>query len=195
MMKWLFICFICIPMDQLTVMRCESVLKKFLPNEHVKSIFEIHPESLKEKGIKGIITDLDNTLVAWDVKEATSEVVEWFKLMKEHGISVTIISNNNRERVSVFSEPLDTPFVFSARKPLSKAFKTTAKKMNLKEEEIAVIGDQVLTDVLGGNMAGFYTILVVPIVQSDGKITRINRKIERRILAYMRKKGKISWEE
>ncbi len=182
-------------MDQLTVMRCESVLKKFLPNEHVKSIFEIHPELLKGKGIKGIITDLDNTLVAWDVKEATSEVVEWFKLMKEHDISVTIISNNNRERVSVFSEPLDTPFVFSARKPLSKAFKTTAKKMNLKEEEIAVIGDQILTDVLGGNMAGFYTILVVPIVQSDGKITRFNRKIERRILAYMRKKGKISWEE
>lgn len=171
------------------------MLKKFLPDEQVKSIFEIHPEALKEKGIKGIITDLDNTLVAWDVKEATSEVVQWFRSMKEHGIKVTIISNNNRERVSVFSEPLDTPFVFSARKPLRKAFKTTAKKMNLKKEEIVVIGDQILTDVLGGNMAGFYTILVVPIVETDGKITKINRKIERRILAYMRKKGKISWEE
>ncbi|API90603.1 MULTISPECIES: YqeG family HAD IIIA-type phosphatase [Virgibacillus] len=171
------------------------MLKRFLPNEHVKSIFEIHPEALREKGIKGIITDLDNTLVAWDVKEATSEVVQWFKSMKEHGIKVTIISNNNRERVSVFSEPLDTPFVFSARKPLSKAFKTTAKKMNLKKEEIVVIGDQILTDVLGGNTAGFYTILVVPIVETDEKITKINRKIERRILAYMRKKGKINWEE
>ncbi|GAA0432128.1 MAG: YqeG family HAD IIIA-type phosphatase [Bacillota bacterium] len=171
------------------------MLRKFLPNEHVKSIFDIHPDVLKEKGIKGIITDLDNTLVAWDVKEATSEVVQWFKLMKEHGIKVTIISNNNQERVKVFSEPLDTPFVFSARKPLSKAFRTTAKKMGLKKEEIVVVGDQILTDVLGGNFAGFYTILVVPIVQTDGKITRFNRRIERRILSYMRKKGKISWEE
>ncbi|WP_188453592.1 YqeG family HAD IIIA-type phosphatase [Virgibacillus oceani] len=171
------------------------MLKKFLPNEHVKSIFDIHPDALKLKGIKGIITDLDNTLVAWDVKDATPEIVQWFKLMKEHDIKVTIISNNNQERVKFFSEPLDTPYVFSARKPLSKAFKTAAKEMHLNKDEIVVIGDQLLTDVLGGNFAGFYTILVVPIVQTDGKITRINRKIERRILNYMRRKGKVTWEE
>ncbi|CDO01824.1 UMP phosphatase [Oceanobacillus picturae] len=171
------------------------MLKKFLPNEHVKSVFDINPEVLKSKGIKGIITDLDNTLVAWDVKDATPEVIEWFKQMKENDIKVTIISNNKQERVKVFSEPLETPFVFSARKPLSKAFKSVAKQMGMKKEEIVVIGDQLLTDVLGGNFAGFYTILVVPIVQTDGKITKINRKIERRILHYMRKKGKITWEE
>ncbi|WP_099158575.1 YqeG family HAD IIIA-type phosphatase [Virgibacillus ndiopensis] len=171
------------------------MLKKFLPNEHVKSIFEIHPDNLKLKGIKGIITDLDNTLVAWDVKDATPEIVQWFKLMKEHDIKVTIISNNNQERVKFFSEPLDTPYVFSARKPLSRAFKTAAKEMKLKKTEIVVVGDQLLTDVLGGNFAGFYTILVVPIVQTDGKMTRINRKIERRILNYMRRKGKVTWEE
>jgi uncharacterized protein len=171
------------------------LLKKFLPNEHVKSVFDINPEVLKSKGIKGIITDLDNTLVAWDVKDATPEVIEWFKQMKENDIKVTIISNNKQERVKVFSEPLETPFVFSARKPLSKAFKSVAKQMGMKKEEIVVIGDQLLTDVLGGNFAGFYTILVVPIVQTDGKITKINRKIERRILHYMRKKGKITWEE
>ncbi|MFD1171492.1 YqeG family HAD IIIA-type phosphatase [Oceanobacillus picturae] len=171
------------------------MLKKFLPNEHVKSVYDINPEVLKSKGIKGIITDLDNTLVAWDVKDATPEVIEWFKQMKENDIKVTIISNNKQERVKVFSEPLETPFVFSARKPLSKAFKSVAKQMGMKKEEIVVIGDQLLTDVLGGNFAGFYTILVVPIVQTDGKITKINRKIERRILHYMRKKGKITWEE
>ncbi|SDQ47967.1 YqeG family HAD IIIA-type phosphatase [Virgibacillus salinus] len=171
------------------------MLKKFLPNEHVKTIFDIHPALLKKKGINGIITDLDNTLVAWDVKDATPEVIQWFEQMKEQDIKVTIISNNKQERVKIFSEPLDTPFVFSARKPLSQAFKSAAKEMRLKKDEIVVIGDQLLTDVLGGNFAGFHTILVVPIVQTDGKITRINRKIERRILSYMNKKGKISWEE
>ncbi|MGJ9457037.1 YqeG family HAD IIIA-type phosphatase [Oceanobacillus sp. CF4.6] len=171
------------------------MLTYFLPNEHVKSVFDIQPVTLKNRGIKGIITDLDNTLVAWDVKDATPEVIQWFKLMKDHDIKVTIISNNNQERVEVFTEPLGTPFVFSARKPLSKAFKTVAKEMGLKKEEVVVIGDQLLTDVLGGNLADLYTILVVPIVQTDGKITKFNRKIERRILNYFRRKGKISWEE
>ncbi|WP_156291136.1 YqeG family HAD IIIA-type phosphatase [Oceanobacillus salinisoli] len=171
------------------------MINRFLPNEYVKSIFDIHPDKLKEKGIKGIITDLDNTLVAWDVQDATPEVMEWFKLMKKHDIQVTIISNNNLQRVKIFSEPLDIPFIYSARKPLRRAFKRVQKQMNLKKEEIVVIGDQLLTDVLGGNNAGLYTILVVPIVQTDGKITRMNRKIERIILNNLRNKGKIGWEE
>jgi uncharacterized protein len=171
------------------------LLKRFLPNEHVKSIHEIDPNTLKDKGIKGIITDLDNTLVPWDVKEATPEIVNWFKRMKDNGIKVTIISNNKEERVKMFSEPLGTPFVFSARKPLARAFKTAARQMDLAKEEIVVVGDQLLTDVLGGNSAGFYTILVVPIVQTDEKITQFNRKIERKIMNYFRKKNMISWEE
>lgn len=171
------------------------MLKNFLPNEHVKSVFDIHPEALKQRGIKGIITDLDNTLVAWDVKDATPEVIQWFQQMKEKDIKIMIISNNRKERVKVFSEPLDTPFVFSARKPLRRAFQTAAKQLGLEKRDIVVIGDQLLTDVLGGNSAGFYTILVLPIKRTDGKITQFNRKIERRILNYMSKKGKITWEE
>ncbi|UOQ86088.1 YqeG family HAD IIIA-type phosphatase [Gracilibacillus salinarum] len=171
------------------------MLTKFLPNEHVKRVLDITPAKLREMGIKGVITDLDNTLVAWDVKDATEEVIDWFKEMKENEIKVTIISNNDKERVSVFSEPLEAPFVYSARKPLVRAFNRTAKQMDLKKEEIVVIGDQLLTDVLGGNFAGFHTILVVPIVETDGKITRFNRMIERRILNWMHKKGMISWED
>ncbi|MBM7569591.1 HAD superfamily phosphatase (TIGR01668 family) [Aquibacillus albus] len=171
------------------------MFKKFLPNEHVKSIFEITPEKLKEKGIKGIITDLDNTLVAWDVRDATPEIIQWFKLMEDSDIKVTIISNNKEERVKIFSQPLNTPFVYSARKPLALAFNKAAKDMKLAKNEIVVIGDQLLTDVLGGNRAGFYTMLVVPIVETDGKITQVNRYVERRILNWMRKKGMVTWEE
>ncbi|MCT1903839.1 YqeG family HAD IIIA-type phosphatase [Oceanobacillus sojae] len=165
------------------------MFSKFLPDEQIDQIFDLKPETLKKKGIKGIITDLDNTLVAWDVKDATPDVVSWFKTMEENDIKVTIISNNNQERVTVFSEPLGTPFVFSARKPLSRAFKTVARQMELKKEEILVVGDQLLTDVLGGNIAGFYTVLVVPVVQTDGKITKINRLIERKILKRMQNKS------
>ncbi len=161
----------------------------------MKTVFHIEPEELKQRGIKGIITDLDNTLVAWDVKDATPDIIKWFKQMEDHNIKVTIISNNKEERVRIFSEPLATPFVFSARKPLTKSFKKAAREMNLKKEEVVVIGDQILTDVLGGNRAGFHTILVVPIVQTDGALTRINRRIERRILSWMRKRGMLTWEE
>lgn len=171
------------------------MLNVFLPDQHVKSIFEIDPIQLKRKGIKGIITDLDNTLVPWDVRDASPEVTDWFKEMDKHEIKVIIISNNNEKRVSIFSDPIKIPYVSSARKPLRRAFNKAAQQLELQNKQIAVIGDQLLTDVLGGNLGGFYTILVVPIVQTDAKITRINRAIERRILNHFHKKGKLVWED
>lgn len=171
------------------------MLNKFLPNDYVKSVFNIQPCMLKERGIEGVITDLDNTLVAWDEAFATPEVIQWFKLMEDHDMKMAILSNNKYERVQVFADPLNIPFVCSARKPLKKAFHTIATDMGLHPAKIAVVGDQLLTDVLGGNLAGFYTILVVPIVKTDAKITRFNRIIERRILNYFKKRGQITWEE
>ncbi|WP_203361676.1 YqeG family HAD IIIA-type phosphatase [Bacillus sp. REN10] len=171
------------------------MLKLFLPNQQIKSVYDIHPEELKARGIKAIITDLDNTLVAWDRPDATPELLEWFKEMKEHGIKVLIVSNNNKMRVSTFSHPLDIPFIFEARKPMGKAFRQAVKLLGVKREETVVVGDQLLTDVFGGNRSGFYTILVVPVAQTDGFWTRINRKIERRIMNAFKRKGLIQWEE
>ncbi|TCT27055.1 hypothetical protein EDD68_101421 [Melghiribacillus thermohalophilus] len=171
------------------------MLHKFLPDEQVDSIFEISPEQLKQQGIRGIITDLDNTLVAWNEKAPSKVVFNWFQLMKEHGMKVTILSNNDKKRVTSFSEPLHIPFIYRARKPLSRAFHQAQKQMGLNRKEIAVVGDQLLTDILGGNLAGYHTILVIPIAKSDGFLTRINRQIERRIMRLMKKRGMISWEE
>lgn len=171
------------------------MLKHFLPDQHVKSIFEITPESLKDKGVKGVITDLDNTLVEWDRPLATPKLIEWFENMRKHEILVTIVSNNNEKRVRAFSDPLKIPFIFQARKPMTRAFNKALKQMGLRKEETVVIGDQLLTDVLGGNRSGFHTILVVPVAQTDGFVTRFNRKVERRILNWFRKQGKLNWED
>ncbi|RSD24133.1 YqeG family HAD IIIA-type phosphatase [Mesobacillus subterraneus] len=171
------------------------MLKHFLPDQYVKSIFDIQPQSLKEKGIKGIITDLDNTLVEWDRPSATPKLIEWFDDMRKNEILVTIVSNNNEKRVRAFSDPLQIPFIFMARKPMTRAFNKALKQMGLRKDETVVIGDQVLTDVLGGNRSGFHTILVVPVAQTDGFVTRFNRKIERRILNWFRKQGKLNWED
>lgn len=171
------------------------MLKKFLPGEYVKSIYHISPSVLKEKGVKGIITDLDNTLVEWDRPNATPTLIEWLNEIKQHQIKITIVSNNNEERVRVFSDPLGIPFIPKARKPLSTAFKKALLTMNLKKEETVIIGDQLLTDILGGNRLGLHTILVVPVASSDGFFTQFNRKIERKIMANFKRKGLIDWEE
>ncbi|MBB6282939.1 YqeG family HAD IIIA-type phosphatase [Geobacillus subterraneus] len=171
------------------------MLHYFLPSQFAKRVIDITPDELKEKGVKGIITDLDNTLVEWDRPGATPELAAWFEAIKQAGIKVVIVSNNNKRRVQSFAEPLGIPFIFEARKPLTRAFLQALEMMGLKKEEVVVIGDQLLTDVLGGNRLGLNTILVVPIAQTDGLWTRFNRKIERKILHVMRKKGMIYWEE
>ncbi|EDW20215.1 had superfamily (subfamily iiia) phosphatase [Bacillus pumilus ATCC 7061] len=176
--------------------RVQIVLKKyFLPDEFVKSIFHISPQKLKERNVKGIITDLDNTLVEWDRPSATPRLIEWFQEMKDHGIQVTIVSNNNEKRVKLFSEPVHIPFIYKAKKPMGRAFNKAVADMQLKKEDVVVIGDQLMTDVLGGNRHGFHTILVVPVAASDGFITKFNRQIERRILGALKRKGHIQWEE
>ena len=171
------------------------VRKFFMPNSYVQSIFQIDLDKLVDKGVKGIITDLDNTLVGWDVKTPTKEIQEWFKKANDLGLTITIVSNNNEKRVSVFSKDLDVDFIFKARKPMGRAFKKAIQHMNIKPEETIVIGDQMLTDVLGGNNNGLYTIMVVPVKKTDGFLTRLNRIIERRLLNYFKRKGYITWEE
>ena len=170
-------------------------IELFLPNEYVKNMFHIQPEDLKNRGIKGVITDLDNTLIEWDRPNATPQLEEWFANMKEHDIQVTVVSNNNEQRVKDFADPLGIPFIHSARKPFVRAFKRAIAKMNLQSDEAVVIGDQVINGVLGGNRVGLHTILVVPVAKTDGFVTRFNRKIERRIMSNMKKKGLINWEE
>ncbi|PPA71483.1 YqeG family HAD IIIA-type phosphatase [Jeotgalibacillus proteolyticus] len=171
------------------------LIKLFLPNEFVNSVFEITPQKLKEQGIKAVITDLDNTLVEWDRKNATPRLIEWLESMQKNGILVTIVSNNNQLRVSAFSDPIGVPFIYHARKPRGKAFRQAIKDMRVKKEETVVIGDQLLTDVLGGNLNKLYTILVVPVAKTDGFLTRINRRIERRILKFFKRKNMIQWED
>lgn len=169
--------------------------RKFLPSEFVKSVFDISPERLLEKGIRGIITDLDNTLVEWDRPDATPKLVNWLKSMKDAGIQVTIVSNNSEMRVKSFADPLGIPFIYKARKPMGKAFRKALHTMDVKREEVVVIGDQLLTDVVGGNRIKLHTILVLPVAKSDGFFTRFNRMVERRIFKALKRKGYVTWEE
>jgi uncharacterized protein len=169
-------------------------LEKLMPDQFVESIHHIDIDQLRKKHIRAVITDLDNTLVEWDRPHATPEVEAWLKRLTEAGIQVTVVSNNNQDRVDRFCAPLGVRFICAARKPSRRAFLQAVRDMNVTIAETVVIGDQLFTDVLGGNRLGFHTILVVPVAETDGFWTRINRRMERVALYWMRRKGMITWK-
>jgi HAD superfamily phosphatase (TIGR01668 family) len=171
------------------------MLSYLVPDLYVKSIYDIDLNKLKKRGIKGIVTDLDNTLIEWDRPEATPELMNWIKQVQSHGFSIVIVSNNNRIRVEKVAKPLGVPFVHRAKKPMKRAFNQALSKINMPVSKTVVIGDQVFTDVFGGNRMGCYTILVVPVAQNDGLATQFNRFMERFVLHWMRKRGLIPWED
>jgi len=171
------------------------LLKNFIPQLQVDSIYQINLQQLKESGIKGIITDLDNTLVGAKEPNTNPQLVEWFKLVESLGFQLVIVSNNSRLRVAAFSDAVKLPYVYRARKPMSKSFQKALRIMNLQADQSVVIGDQLLTDVLGGNRMGLYTILVTPFsLEDESFFTRINRRIERNICRVMKKRGWITWD-
>ncbi|MDQ1912865.1 YqeG family HAD IIIA-type phosphatase [Paenibacillus sp. GD4] len=159
------------------------MLKKLKPDEQVKTIFDIDLHTLFKQGFRGIITDLDNTLVGAKAPLATPELIDWLKVVSQIGFQVVIVSNNHRVRVSAFAEPLSLPFIYRAKKPIGASFRRALHMMNLKPEQTIMIGDQLLTDVLGGNRLGLHTILVSPIeLKDEGLFTKIvNRNIEKAI--------------
>ncbi|MCL6456686.1 MAG: YqeG family HAD IIIA-type phosphatase [Gorillibacterium sp.] len=164
------------------------MLNKLVPRQRVATIYELALAELWSQGIRGIITDLDNTLVGATVPLATPELVEWLKHLEDLGFKVVIVSNNREARVSKFAEPLGLPFVFSARKPANAAFHRALAIMNLPSEQVMMLGDQMLTDVLGGNRLGLYTVLVHPVsLIGEGFFTRVNRRIEKMALRIMKK--------
>lgn len=166
-----------------------------LPDEFVQSIFEITPEKLQSLGIRGIITDLDNTLVEWDRADATEELTAWMKELQEAGIRVLIASNNHEERVKSFAEPLGIPYIHRAKKPLGGAYYRGLVQLKLKRDEVAMVGDQLLTDVFGGKRQKLYTFLVRPVAESDGLVTRFNRFVERRVFNDLKRKGIKTWDK
>lgn len=164
---------------------------RLYPDAHFNKVEEITIEFLQKNEIKALILDIDNTLI--DYKQHLSEnVINWAKVIKSKGIKLYILSNtNNKEKVEKVSKKLDIPYFNLAQKPLKKGFLKTQKALNEKPENIGVIGDQIFTDIIGGNRCNMFTILVEPIDIKDYWYTAWKRPIENKIKANYKKKNKI----
>jgi len=160
------------------------------PDAYVNSIFDITPEMLKNKGIHGIILDIDNTLVATHIKEADEKVINYIKSLKEYGIKAIIVSNGRKKRVELFCEPLGIEFLYNAHKPLGGAFKKATEIMELPYNKVAILGDQLFTDVLGGNLIGIHSILIKPIDLDEPLFIKFKRIFEKPFLKNIEYKDK-----
>ena len=152
------------------------------PNLYVKKVEDITIEKLIKNKIKVLILDVDNTLIDY-YKNLSETVITWAKEMKGQGIKLYILSNtNNKQKVEEVAKKLDIPYKHFAMKPFKKGFKYIENQLKQKPENIAVIGDQIFTDVLGGNRCKMFTILVDPIdKKKDYWYTAWKRPIENKI--------------
>ena len=164
------------------------MLKYFTYDDYVENIFEIDLEKLYQMGKRLILTDLDNTLVGSDAPTPTPEIVQWLEKAKAIGFEVKIASNNNPERVRIFAEGLEIEAYGYVYKPL--AFKVRKYMKGYEKDQVVFIGDQLLTDVAVAKRCGLYIILVRPVkLSADEDITKFNRKIERKIVEALKKRG------
>src|SRR5699024_3797569 len=170
------------------------MLNIFKPSFIVESIYDIKVEDLKRFGKEVVFTDLDSTLIAWDHPHPTEELIEWIKNLDDNGIEVVVLSKNTPKRVTEALKALDITHVPSAYKPRRKRFKKAFDSVNSEKDKIIMVGDQVITDIIGANRFKIDSVLVKPILDSDAWNTNFNRLIEYKILKYIVKHDpKMKW--
>ena len=161
-------------------------MEKYIPDIYQKSIYTINYDTLYNRGIRCLLIDLDNTIVPITMKKPNKKVKELFDDLKTKGFKVIIFSNSPKTRVKPFKDELDVDWCARALKPFKFKYNKILEEYKLNVATVACIGDQLLTDIKGGNNIGVTTILVNPIGTKEKFMTRINRYFERKILKKLR---------
>lgn len=159
------------------------MLKSFKPDEYVNSVFEVNYEKLYAAGFRGLIFDIDNTLVYQD-EDSTPEVEALFERLRLIGFKTVILSNNSEERVSRFAKKVSSPYLSGAHKPLKSGYECALSILGVGREQAVFLGDRLLTDILGARRSGIRCILV-EYIKADGEKPDIIRRLEG--LLYKRK--------
>lgn len=165
------------------------MLSFLLPDKWVDAIEDIDLSQLQSKGIMALIVDVDNTLTPHHQQTVSPEKFQWITQAKSMGFAITLLSNNHPKRIAVVSQSIDCKGIGFAAKPFSRRYRQILKETNLHKTEVAVIGDQLFTDIAGGKIRGFYSIYVEPISKRDIMYSRFSRVLERWVIAQFRKKG------
>lgn len=150
----------------------------FKPKWHLKSVLEIDENFIKENHLRGFILDLDNTLSMHGSPAAEQGVTDWLEKMKAVGMKMTVVSNNTKKRVEPLARELGLDYISFGCKPLTVGISRALYRMHLPKKSVALVGDQIFTDILGGNLRGVPTILVEPFHLEDKVSFKLKRKLE-----------------
>ena len=151
----------------------------FLPFSMIHSVLDVTPDYIKSLGASGVLLDVDNTLAKHGEPEPLKGIAEWLKRLSDNNISCIIVSNNFRKRVEPFAHRIGVGFVSMGGKPLGYGIRRACRALKIDRSQVVLIGDQILTDVVGGNLQGIKTILVDPIVLEQTMLFKIKRRIEK----------------
>jgi len=165
------------------------VLRLLAPDACYASLYEVDLEDLAARGIRALILDLDNTLAEYGNATVPARTREWVQEAQRRGFRVCITSNARPARVKAFADSLGIPGIAYAIKPRRRSFRKALRLLGTAPEQTAVIGDQVFTDVLGGNRMGMFTVLVNPLSTAELGTTRLMRRLERRVLRQLVRRG------
>lgn len=167
------------------------MLTLLAPKLSVNTLYDLNILQLKQQGILGIVFDLDNTIIPWGSPDLCPEVLVWIKNLTHEGFKLCLVSNNGKGRVRQIAAQCDIPFIARALKPSRNGFRKAATVMELTPDRVAVIGDQLFTDILGGNRLGMYTIWVKPMATKEFIGTKITRQFEKLAIHLLKATGRL----
>lgn len=150
----------------------------FTPTFWLKNVMQIDKRFLKKNRVRALVLDMDNTLSMHDDPAAEDGVLEWLDEMRRLGVKMRVVSNNNAKRVAPLAKALGLEYTANGAKPLTFGVNRAVKAMGVRKRETLVVGDQIFTDVLAGNLAGIRTVLVEPFHLENKWTFKLKRRVE-----------------
>ena len=166
---------------------------KFIPDIFEKTVYDIDFKKYYTDGFRGIIFDIDNTLVLHDA-ECNNQCKTLIDSLKQIGFNLMVLSNNNLDRTKTFCDTLDIPYIHNANKPFIKNYLKAIEMLNINKEQCLFIGDQLLTDIRGAKEAKITCILVKPLGKEKYFHIKLKRVLEK-IIFFIYNKGKIDGKD
>ena len=152
------------------------------PKIKLEKVTDISIDILNKYGIKALILDVDNTLSTHHGQVLTDGLPEWLETMRKNGIKMTVLSNSNSKRLTPFAKKIGLDFISLGLKPLPFGYLRALKRLGTGKKETAIVGDQLFTDVVGGNFVGVTTVLLTPIKPETSLRFRCKRRVERFVM-------------
>lgn len=164
-----------------------------MPDYMFRTFDEVTPDFLQGLGVCAILSDIDNTLAPYEQAEPDERILNWITSLNDAGISIALVSNNDRERVELFNRSLGVPVYWKCGKPFKKNLVLAMKGLGGTSETTVMLGDQLLTDALAAHNMGVRCLIVPPIRDKKNAFFRFKRWVEKPVVRKFKKKNGIDW--